>query len=341
METNLVVKFEDEEKRIKKVILRGRIDDLCGSGIVPRVLLFPFLNPMRALIQNYSSPFFPNFCGLYSRLSHAVSAADSYCDPGLSPHHPGIVLANSWFQEDLYAFHARVFRSPAPRQLSHPDQGTHNDDTHPEIYQVEDDDLGYYPDGVKRTLTDDQIAMFRHSEIYAILRERQVRKENLEAEGVEQSEAMDDQPEDVTATVPSDEEGEVRSEAMDDQPEDITANVLSDEEGEVQSDGEVKAEKTPNEVGTMHREKKRKRGGTDNGYMHGKKNASRSARGFVRELDSVATGDQVLDYGDEPSTVEVAKQNEAAATKAAEKHRESHVRPAEGKKIWWPIIEAT
>lgn len=29
----------------------------------------------------------------------------------------------------------------------------------------EEDDLGYYDDGVKRTLTDDQIAMFRHTEL--------------------------------------------------------------------------------------------------------------------------------------------------------------------------------
>lgn len=36
----------------------------------------------------------------------------------------------------------------------------------------EEDDLGYYSDGVKRTLTDEQIAMFRHSEIQALLRER-------------------------------------------------------------------------------------------------------------------------------------------------------------------------
>lgn len=38
--------------------------------------------------------------------------------------------------------------------------------------EEEEDDLGYYPDGVKRTLTDEQIAMFRHSEIQALLRER-------------------------------------------------------------------------------------------------------------------------------------------------------------------------
>ena len=49
--------------------------------------------------------------------------------------------------------------------------------------EEEDDGLGYYPDGVKRTLTDEQIAMFRASEIYALIRERQVRTENDEAEG--------------------------------------------------------------------------------------------------------------------------------------------------------------
>jgi len=45
-----------------------------------------------------------------------------------------------------------------------------------------DDGLGYYPDGVKRTLTDDQIAMFRHSEIQTLLRERRRRRENSEGE---------------------------------------------------------------------------------------------------------------------------------------------------------------
>ncbi|KAL2270013.1 hypothetical protein VTJ83DRAFT_2197 [Remersonia thermophila] len=45
-----------------------------------------------------------------------------------------------------------------------------------EYYQEEeeeDDGLGYYPDGVKRTLTDEQIAIFRHSEIEALRRARE------------------------------------------------------------------------------------------------------------------------------------------------------------------------
>ena len=58
----------------------------------------------------------------------------------------------------------------------HAEQGAHFQQDH--VYHVdvdyaeeqEDDDLGYYEDGVKRTLTDEQIAMFRHSELEALRR---------------------------------------------------------------------------------------------------------------------------------------------------------------------------
>lgn len=189
---------------------------------------------------------------------------------------------------------------------------------------MEDDDLGYYPDGVKRTLTDDQIAMFRHSEIYSILRERQVRKENLEAEGGEESESIFSQPE---------------------QP--VKANASSDEEGEVRSDGEVEDTlATIPETASQHGEatqakKKRKLVDTGTGYGYGRKYASRSARGFVRELDSATAQDQVLDYGEEPSTVDGAKEVEVAAIQVVGQERERQARLGEGKKIWWPIIEPT
>lgn len=39
-----------------------------------------------------------------------------------------------------------------------------------EVVIPDDDGLGYYPDGRKRTLTDEQIAIFRHSEIQELLR---------------------------------------------------------------------------------------------------------------------------------------------------------------------------
>lgn len=221
-------------------------------------------------------------------------------------------------QEDLYNFHAKVFGSPAPRQLFRTEQEPQNDAAY------EDDYLGYYPDGAKRTLTDDQIAMFRHSEIYSILRERQVRKENLEAEGGDQSGIAVSQPEEA-----------------------VEATALSDEEGEGHFDGHVKedfvtvSENTSQHAEFTHAGNKRRRRVTDTGYLHGKKYASRSARGFVRELDSAAAEEQVLDYGDEPSITEGSKQNDIAVISVAEQVRESQACPAEGRKIWWPIIEAS
>ena len=41
-----------------------------------------------------------------------------------------------------------------------------------EVVDEYDDGLGYYDDGVKRTLTDEQVAIFRHSEIQELLKER-------------------------------------------------------------------------------------------------------------------------------------------------------------------------
>lgn len=37
--------------------------------------------------------------------------------------------------------------------------------------------MGYYPDGVKRTLTDQQIEIFRHSEIQSLSRERKLKEQ--------------------------------------------------------------------------------------------------------------------------------------------------------------------
>ncbi|KAL2000096.1 hypothetical protein VTN02DRAFT_3554 [Thermoascus thermophilus] len=92
--------------------------------------------------------------------------------------------------EDLQAFHARHFpgqeRPPVPEFAAY--AGPY-DEFEEEEY---DDGLGYYPDGVKRTLTDEQIRIFRHSEIHALLREKQLREER-EKEARETSENMSTQ----------------------------------------------------------------------------------------------------------------------------------------------------
>ncbi|KAK0367193.1 hypothetical protein LTR59_006831 [Friedmanniomyces endolithicus] len=70
----------------------------------------------------------------------------------------------------------------------------YGDDTKPENWFVdaetalqyestmtpEEEGLGYYADGTRRTLTDEQIAMFRHSEIEHLLRERRLVREEEE-----------------------------------------------------------------------------------------------------------------------------------------------------------------
>ncbi|PSK42446.1 hypothetical protein B9Z65_4360 [Elsinoe australis] len=68
-------------------------------------------------------------------------------------------------EEDLYAFHSKHFPcSHPPRQLFTSDGYTEQDE----------DGLGWYPDGVKRTITDEQVAIFRHSEVFKVIREREI-----------------------------------------------------------------------------------------------------------------------------------------------------------------------
>lgn len=86
-------------------------------------------------------------------------------------------------------FHAKHF--PGAPQPAHVLHGVTEEAT--EGYYDEDDGLGYYSDGTKRTLTDEQIAMFRHSEIQAELRKRRLQRERRDAGEVsEEGEATDD-----------------------------------------------------------------------------------------------------------------------------------------------------
>ncbi|KAF1975774.1 hypothetical protein BU23DRAFT_579002 [Bimuria novae-zelandiae CBS 107.79] len=76
--------------------------------------------------------------------------------------------------DDLRHFHTKHFpTAPIPVQYLYGTKGEVSEEYHDD----DDDGLGYYEDGVKRTLTDEQIAMFRHSEIQRILLERMRRKE--------------------------------------------------------------------------------------------------------------------------------------------------------------------
>ncbi|OJJ88771.1 DUF3807 domain-containing protein [Aspergillus glaucus CBS 516.65] len=87
--------------------------------------------------------------------------------------------------DDLQTFQAKHFlghQTPACDNPTAPAEDAYYPYEEEEYYD-DGDDLGFYPDGVERTLTDEQIRIFRHSEIHAILRERQLREEEAEYEG--------------------------------------------------------------------------------------------------------------------------------------------------------------
>ncbi len=83
-------------------------------------------------------------------------------------------------QEELVAFHDAHFSQAAAAnfgsQYLFPTDGTDNSiapqdgGKYYNDQEYDDDGLGFYSDGVKRTLTDEQIAMFRHSELEALRR---------------------------------------------------------------------------------------------------------------------------------------------------------------------------
>ncbi|KAL1603584.1 hypothetical protein SLS60_005172 [Paraconiothyrium brasiliense] len=76
--------------------------------------------------------------------------------------------------DDLRQFHSKHF--PNASIPKHHLYGIHEEGQE-QAYDDGGDGLGYYDDGVKRTLTDEEIAIFRHSEIQRILLERRRRKE--------------------------------------------------------------------------------------------------------------------------------------------------------------------
>ena len=88
----------------------------------------------------------------------------------------------------MHAFHAKHFASaPQPSILLNGTEaaapGERYEEKEPAVseeFYEEGEDLGYYPDGAERTLTDEQIAMFRHSEIQRIIRERRRRRDDGE-----------------------------------------------------------------------------------------------------------------------------------------------------------------
>jgi hypothetical protein len=88
------------------------------------------------------------------------------------------------FPAQLRAFHAAHFPGQRIPECTTFGQQAQYEDAPDQSVTAETDDLGFYADGVKRTLTDEQIRMFRHSEIQRLLTERRLAKEQQEKETI-------------------------------------------------------------------------------------------------------------------------------------------------------------
>ena len=133
-------------------------------------------------------------------MTHLILPSITTASPSLS-NHTNPSRTNTILQDDLLTHHKHHFDSPFTGAL--PDftaydtttntnlqDANHHEAEHEyenyETYADDneyDDGLGYYPDGVKRTLTDVQIEIFRHSEVQRALL-RQVRQAEAQAEAV-------------------------------------------------------------------------------------------------------------------------------------------------------------
>ncbi|KAF5631978.1 uncharacterized protein FTJAE_7708 [Fusarium tjaetaba] len=98
--------------------------------------------------------------------------------------------------DDLVAFHESHFSHTAiaafgSEFVDSPPQDQIQDDAVNNTWEEEDDGLGYYPDGVKRTLTDAQIEIFRHSELETQRKEKERAKQLGLKETAPSSDVMD------------------------------------------------------------------------------------------------------------------------------------------------------
>ncbi|KAG9507895.1 hypothetical protein J7337_001451 [Fusarium musae] len=105
--------------------------------------------------------------------------------------------ADALSKDDLVAFHESHFSHTAVAAfgsefVDSPSQDQTQDDAVNDTREEEEDDsLGYYPDGVKRTLTDAQIEIFRHSELETQRKEKERAKQLGLKETAPSSDVMD------------------------------------------------------------------------------------------------------------------------------------------------------
>ncbi|KAI1649984.1 uncharacterized protein F4817DRAFT_329352 [Daldinia loculata] len=227
-------------------------------------------------------------------------------------------------QEEISSFHDAHFSLAATKlfnaQFFRPENAQDEQDEnqyyeeYEEYYEEEDDGLGYYPDGVKRTLTDEQIAIFRHSEIEA-LRRAKTRAAKLgetstaplqAAEEDDSASTSEPNPDSIAISLPTmPDESHEKYKGKEEEAQD------GSEDGEIEEDmpkpkpseAEVKREKKQRARRKKHEQRK----------FHPEKKPDLRKRTW----DVVETGMDSLYYDDETA-------QDTAATPAAQRRRISY-----------------
>ena len=169
--------------------------------------------------------------------------------------------------------------------------------------------------------------MFRHSEIYGLLRERQVKQENKDAGFTDEPVDFDINAEAMTVAQEVLEEG---------------LETISDNDDEAEYTAFLAAEQKQIQNETTKNKRKRDKDGFGD-----ERDRTHSTRRTTREMDAMGAEETVLDYGHSPqdalgaSTMHLDELNGRKRSKYDydEKSSEPARKPAvEGRKIWWPTI---
>ncbi|MCJ1405329.1 hypothetical protein MMC11_008556 [Xylographa trunciseda] len=195
--------------------------------------------------------------------------------------------------DDLLAFHALTYGQSFSGSIPDLSVAFIPADGRDEDGAQSDDTLGYYQDGVKRTLTDAQIAMFRHSEVQALLRDQRHAREKESSEflTVARSQELQD------GAWGLQEVDEDNVDEGDNIKDIVTKDIDIEEDGEIEEDDEeeyarfLEAERKEMELVASNQ-------GAKNGKNRKSKAGKASTRRIVRELDEARSGTDALDYGD-------------------------------------------
>ena len=212
-------------------------------------------------------------------------------------------------QEDLFSFHLDKFGVYFPKSLPFPwNQKPCSVRKDSRITDPEDD-LGYYPDGVKRILTNDQIAIFRHSELHGLLRQQSVRDEGA-AGNVERQFDPDSSPLHTLSRASNN--GGLLPTPVVNEEFDLGCNSEDDEE-EYQNFLAVERERLVPRSSHIRARRSKSTCPQDR---------SISTRRLVRELDKVNDTTNTLDYDDYAVTNKPSMKSNGR----------------DGKRMWWPRL---